>query len=42
MRLQAMTELHAHVWGPQHDGATFACVRKALELGINFFDTAEM
>jgi aryl-alcohol dehydrogenase-like predicted oxidoreductase len=37
-----MTALHAQVWGPQDDSDTFACVRRALELGINFFDTAEM
>ena len=37
-----MTALHAHVWGPQHDDDTFACVRRALELNVNFFDTAEM
>ncbi len=39
---QAMTALHAHVWGPQNDDDTFACVRRALQLGVNFFDTAEM
>ena len=37
-----MAQLHAHVWGPQDDGDTFACVKQALQLGVNFFDTAEM
>ncbi len=39
---QTMAQLHAHVWGPQDDGDTFACVKQALQLGVNFFDTAEM
>ena len=37
-----MTALHNGVWGDQDDKDTFATVKAALDMGINFFDNAEM
>jgi aryl-alcohol dehydrogenase-like predicted oxidoreductase len=31
-----------HVWGPTTDSACIAAVRRAVDLGINFFDTSPM
>eukprot|EP00755_Sulcionema_specki_P036254 Sspe_Gene.106527::Locus_84596_Transcript_2_2_Confidence_0.500_Length_965::g.106527::m.106527 len=37
-----MVSLHAGVWGSQDQADTNAAVKKALDVGINFFDNAEM
>ena len=37
-----MTALHNGVWGDQADEDTFATIKAALDLGVNFFDNAEM
>ena len=37
-----MPQLHNGVWGDQDDEDTFATVKAALDMGVNFFDNAEM
>ena len=34
--------LGGHGWGPVDDAESLAAVRRALELGVNFFDTADV
>ncbi len=30
----------AYGWGPQHDADSIAAIRRSLELGVNWIDTA--